>query len=365
MQELWLALQEWSWYPTIKGLAIVAAAVLVGLIIHAVVMRVLKRVSPSTETKLDDLIVEHFRGPSRLLFPIVALRLSLPFLALTPRLARGLAHLVGLGMVIGITWALIRGTHVAVEAILARYDLEAEDNLEARRVHTQLRVLRRIAVVLVVIIGAATALMTFERVRQLGTSILASAGIAGIVLGFAAQKTLANLIAGIQIAISQPIRIDDVVIVEKEWGRIEEITFTYVVVRVWDLRRLVIPISYFVEKPFQNWTRVSSEILGTVFLHVDHRVPVDALRAELKRICEASEKWDGEVCLVQVTDTRDKTIEVRALVSAADAGKAWDLRCEVREKLVDFIRREHPEALPRLRAEIEGPGPAGPLLAAS
>jgi small-conductance mechanosensitive channel len=355
MREFWLTLKQWSYFPTLKGLAVVAAALLVGLIVHALVLRVLKRVTPATTTKLDDLLVEHCRAPLRLLFPTVALRLCVPFLALTPRLAAGIEHLVGLAMVIGITWLLVRCTHVAVEAVLAHHDLQAEDNLEARQIHTQLRVLRRIAVVLVVIIGVAAALMTFERVRQLGTSILASAGIAGVVLGFAAQKTLANLIAGIQIAISQPIRIDDVVIVEKEWGWIEEITFTYVIVRVWDLRRLVVPISYFVEKPFQNWTRSSSDILGTVFLQVDHSVPVDALRAELKRICGASDNWDGEVCLVQVTDTRDKTIEVRALVSASTSGKAWDLRCEVREKLVDYIRREHPQALPRLRATIEDP----------
>jgi len=197
-------------------------------------------------------------------------------------------------------------------------------------------------------------LMSFDEFRQLGTGILASAGLVGLVVGFAAQKTLGNLLAGIQLAITQPIRLDDVVIVEGEWGRIEEITLTYVVVRIWDLRRLVLPIGYFLERPFQNWTRVSADILGTVFLYVDYTVPVDAIRAELERIVQGSKDWDGEVCGVQVTDTSAQGIELRALVSAADASKAWDLRCAVREQLVAFLQREYPAALPRLRGELHG-----------
>jgi small-conductance mechanosensitive channel len=353
MEHVIREIQSWAIYPMLRGAMVVGAALTIGLLTHVLAFRLALKVATRTKTRIDDLIGTHCRAPSRLLFPLIALNLVLPLLALLPRFARVIKHLVSLGMVIGITWLLIRLTHVFVAAVLARYDLAAEDNLVSRKVHTQLKVLQRIAVVVLVIVSGATALMTFERVRQLGTSILASAGIAGIVLGLAAQKTLANVIAGVQIAISQPIRIDDVVIVENEWGRIEEITFTYVVVRIWDQRRLVVPISYFVEKPFQNWTRTSSDILGTVFLQVDHTVPIDAVRDELTRVCKASSLWDGKVCLVQVTNTADKTIELRALVSAKDAGKAWDLRCEVREKLVDFIRRQHPDALPRLRATLE------------
>ena len=189
--------------------------------------------------------------------------------------------------------------------------------------------------------------------RHVGTSILASAGIASVIIGFAAQRSLGTLVAGLQIAITQPIRIDDVVIVENEWGRIEEITLTYVVVRIWDLRRLVVPISYFLEKPFQNWTRVSAHLLGTVMLHVDYTVPLNVMREELDRILEQSKLWDHKVKVLQVTDTTDRTLELRALVSAGNASAAWDLRCEVREAMVDFLQRNYPECLPRTRAAVE------------
>jgi small-conductance mechanosensitive channel len=202
--------------------------------------------------------------------------------------------------------------------------------------------------------------MTFEKVRQLGTTILASAGVIGIVVGMAAQKTIGAFIAGIQIAITQPIRLDDVVIVENEWGRIEEITLTYVVVRIWDLRRLVLPITYFIEKPFQNWTRITADLLGTVFLYLDYNVPVDKIREELKKILEESELWDKKVCVVQVTNTTESCIEVRALMSASDASTAWSLRCHVREKLIDFVRDNYPNALPRTRAELERKPPKDP-----
>jgi small-conductance mechanosensitive channel len=202
------------------------------------------------------------------------------------------------------------------------------------------------------ILAFGTMLMTFEKVRQLGTTILASAGVLGIVVGMAAQRTIATFIAGIQIAITQPIRVDDVVIVENEWGRIEEITLTYVVVRIWDLRRLIVPITYFIEKPFQNWTRISADILGTVFIYTDYTVPVDAIREQLQKILNESEHWDKKVCVLQVTSATDRTMELRALMSAADASMAWTLRCEVREKLLEFIKAEYPQALPRLRTEL-------------
>ncbi|MDH3556239.1 MAG: mechanosensitive ion channel family protein, partial [Deltaproteobacteria bacterium] len=178
------------------------------------------------------------------------------------------------------------------------------------------------------------------------------AGIVGIIVGLAAQKSISTLFAGIQMAITQPIRIDDVVIVENEWGRIEEITLTYVVVRIWDLRRLIVPITYFLEKPFQNWTRISAEILGTVFLYVDYTVPVEAVRTELRRILENSPLWDGQICLLQVTNATERTTELRAIISATDASNAWELRCEVREKLIGFIRQNYPDGLPKVRAEL-------------
>jgi small-conductance mechanosensitive channel len=188
-------------------------------------------------------------------------------------------------------------------------------------------------------------------VRNLGASLLASAGIAGLVVGIAARPILGNLLAGLQIALTQPIRIDDVVVVEGEWGRIEEIGAAYVVVAIWDQRRLVLPLQYFIEKPFENWTRAASELLGTVFLWVDYGMPVDLLREELRRVCEASPDWDRRVAEIQVTEAGERAVQLRVLVSARDASRAWDLRCHVRERLIDYVRREHPEFLPRLRAE--------------
>ncbi|HDT14585.1 MAG TPA: mechanosensitive ion channel, partial [Firmicutes bacterium] len=219
--------------------------------------------------------------------------------------------------------------------------------------HTQVRVIVNIAISVIIVLTVSLILMSFSQVRHIGVSMLASAGILGIVIGFAAQKTLGNLIAGIQIAILQPIRLDDVVIIEGEWGRIEEITLTFVVVRIWDLRRLVVPISYFLENPFQNWTRTSADLLGTVFIYTDYSVSVDEIRAELDRILENNPLWDKKFKGVQVTDATEKTVEVRALMSTADSSKGWDLRCEVREKLLKFLQEKHPESLPRIRLESD------------
>jgi small-conductance mechanosensitive channel len=244
---------------------------------------------------------------------------------------------------------------VLEDYILSRFDVAVKDNLRARKVYTQLRVSKRIVIIVVSILALGMMLMTFPQVQQLGTTILASAGIIGIVVGMAAQRTIGTFIAGLQIAITQPIRLDDVVIVENEWGRIEEIALTYVVVKIWDLRRLVVPITYFIEKPFKNWTRKSADLLGTAYIYVDYTVPVDAVREELRRILEKSELWDGKVCGLQVTNTSERAVELRALMSSADASKGWDLRCEVREKLVGFIQKNYPGALPKLRGEFEKP----------
>jgi small-conductance mechanosensitive channel len=278
-------------------------------------------------------------------------------------------HLPGIGaarhgaallLIAAFTWLAIRLSTAIAEAVAIRHPINIADNLGARRIQTQTRVLTRTLASVAVLIGVSFALLTFPGVRNIGASLLASAGIAGLVVGFAAKPILGNLLAGLQIAMTQPIRIDDVLIVEGEWGRVEEIGRTYVVVAIWDQRRLVVPLQYFIEKPFQNWTRVSSEILGTVFLWVDYGVPIEPLRTELKRVCEAAPEWDRRVALIQVTDASDHAMQLRVLVSSADASRNWDLRCMVRERLIDFIRREHPASLPRLRAALEsGNGEAG------
>ncbi len=261
-------------------------------------------------------------------------------------------HLLKLFIIFFITWVIIRLIKLGRDIVLLRYDISEKDNLKARRVYTQFKIIERILVFIVIVIAIAVALMTFEQIRRIGVSLFASAGVAGIILGFAAQKLIGNVLAGFQIAMAQPIRIDDVVIVEKEWGWIEEITLTYVVVRIWDKRRLILPTTYFIEKPFQNWTRVSADILGTVFIYTDYTVPIDKLREELTRVLQSDKNWDGKVNVLQVTDSTEKTMEIRALMSAADSPSAWDLRVNVREKLIDFLQKNYPESLPKSRIDI-------------
>jgi small-conductance mechanosensitive channel len=237
--------------------------------------------------------------------------------------------------------------------ILNRYDFNSEDNLDARKVYTQFKIIERIINFIIIILALSLALMTFDGIRKLGISLLASAGLAGIIIGFAAQKLLATILAGLQIAITQPIRLDDVVIIENEWGWIEEITLTYVVVRIWDKRRLIVPTTYFIEKPFQNWTRNSADILGTVFIYADYTLPIDEVRKELTRILESDSNWDGKVNVLQVTNAMENTIEIRVLVSASDSPTAWNLRVNVREKLIKFLQKKYPESLPKTRISVQ------------
>jgi small-conductance mechanosensitive channel len=254
--------------------------------------------------------------------------------------------------IMAIAWGLITAIRTTRDRLLAKADLTLADNLEIRKIHTQYSILVRIAVFTIILIAISVTLMTFEGVRSIGISLFASAGVAGLIIGLAAQKALGTILAGLQIAITQPIRIDDVVIVENEWGWIEEIHLTYVVVRIWDLRRLIVPSTYFLDQPFQNWTRTSADILGTVFIYTDYTMPVAALRDELTRLLEANPMWDRKVNVLQVTDAREYTLEIRALMSASSSPRAWDLRVHVREKLIEFIQREYPACLPKTRVDV-------------
>jgi small-conductance mechanosensitive channel len=341
-----------GWQAAGVSSVILVAAVAIGLLGYLLLFKILFRLAGRQESSLHLALVRRWRSPARALLPSLALLLILPVLRFPAELTGLLRHLLSLILIAGVCWLLGATTFGLRELLLHRYDLRVRDNLKARTVHTQVDVLVKIVVVVLFVLAGATMLMTFDKVRQVGVSLLASAGIFGIIAGFAAQRSLATLIAGVQIAITQPIRLDDVVIVEGEWGRIEEITLTYVVVRIWDQRRLIVPISWFLEKPFQNWTRNSADILGTVLLHVDYSLPVAEVRAELERIVAGEKSWDGKVVGLQVTDATDRTLELRVLVSAADSGSVWDLRCAVREKLIDFISRTYPESLPRLRADV-------------
>lgn len=302
---------------------------------------------------LNNVLVPVAGQTLRLAVPLLALLLLLPLLNLPDKWTWLTQKGFGILLVVSLAFLIIRGVRSIQVALLREHRLDVADNYTARRIYTQVSVIRKLITSVVVIFGVAAILMMFDAVRQLGASILASAGIAGIILGFAAQKTLGNLLAGIQIALSQPILIDDIVIVEGEFGRIEDITLTFVAVRTWDLRRLIVPITYFIEKPFQNWSRKSDEILGTIFLYLDYQVPLGELREELKRLVEKNENWDQKVCGLQVTDTKPNTIEVRALVSSLNPGKNFDLRCQVREGLIEFLRSRYPESLPRIRMAME------------
>ena len=341
-------IQQW------EGVLWLAGAVVSGLVAYYVLFKVAKTFAGRTKSVIDDSMVKHCRGPMRLIIPVLFCNFLLPVMTLTPEILLLLKQALSVLLIGAVAWLIIRVINIFEDAILNQFKVDVADNLRARRIHTQIQILKKVVVVVVTILALAAILMTFDKVRQLGTSILASAGIAGIIVGLAAQRSIATLLAGIQIALTQPIRLDDVVIVENEWGRIEEIALTYVVVRIWDLRRLIVPITYFIEKPFQNWTRISADLLGTVFIYADYTVPIQAVREQLRLIVEGSEKWDGRVCGLQVTNTTERTVELRALVSAADSSKAWDLRCEVREKLVDFLQQNYPHTLPRVRAEMDG-----------
>jgi small-conductance mechanosensitive channel len=322
------------------------------LAIHFISFKILKRIGKESDKLFLSLVWNKLKKPSLGLILTIAMALVLMAFAPENEFVEIIMHLLKLLIIFFITWVIIALIRVSRETVLVRYDIGEKDNLKARRVYTQFKIIERILVFIVIVIAIAVALLTFEQIRRIGVSLFASAGVAGIILGFAAQKMIGNVLAGFQIAIAQPIRIEDVVIVEKEWGWIEEITLTYVVVRIWDKRRLILPTTYFIEKPFQNWTRVSADILGTVFLYTDYTVPVDKLREELTRVLQSDKNWDGKVNVLQVTDSTEKTMEIRALMSSADSPSAWDLRVNVREKLIDFLQKKYPESLPKSRLDI-------------
>jgi len=254
---------------------------------------------------------------------------------------------------LGISWFLMVLIRTLKTAFLKRYDLSEEDNLDSRKVYTQINILEKVLISIIILFAIGIVLLSFDSIRKIGIGLFASAGVAGIIIGLSAQKIVGSLLAGIQIAITQPFRIDDAVLVENEWGWIEEINLTYVVVRIWDKRRLVLPSTYFLEKPFQNWTRTSADITGSVFLYVDYTISFQALRVELSRLLNESELWDKKVNVLQVTDSKESTLEIRILVSAKNSPTAWDLRVHIREKMIEFIQKNYPECLPRARVLLE------------
>lgn len=333
---------------------VAAAAIAAGLAIHFVVTYLFNRRQSRKPFAVNGMPIklEHWAAPLRALIPAICLRFVIPLLEYPEVVLSFIKHALNLWIIGSIAWLIIRAIAMAREMISSRLDLTARDNLHARRVSTQMRVFERVLVFVVLVVAIAAMLMTFSTVREVGVSILASAGVVGLIIGFAAQRSIATLLAGVHIAFTQPIRLQDAVVVEGEFGWIEEITLSYVVVKLWDQRRLIVPITHFIEKSFQNWTRHSSELVGAVYIHADYRLPVQEVREELRRILESSALWDGRVCKLQVTAATPKSIEMRAVASAEDAPRTWDLRCHVREKLIEFIQQQFPESLPGTRIEL-------------
>jgi small-conductance mechanosensitive channel len=283
---------------------------------------------------------------------LFAFSTAIYLLELPDPLQRAGYKIVTIAGIVANTVLLIQTVSAIESMVLSRGDLLKYDVYKRRRVETSAQMLRRLLIFAIMVVGIGATLMAFQPVRQIGTGLLASAGIAGVITGLAAQKSLSTIIAGLQVAIMQPMRIEDVVIVEGEWGTIEEITLTYVVIRVWDWRRLIVPITYFLEKPFQNWTRNSSDLMGAVFLYLDFLVPLEKVREETQRIVEQSKLWDHRVFAFQVTDLKSNSVEVRILASAKTSPELFDLRCEIREKILSFLQDRYPSAFPRIRTAL-------------
>jgi small-conductance mechanosensitive channel len=341
---------DWRDWSIVAILSI--GAIVVGLAVHRLLFGLMCRLNRHRQEHFFGWLIRFAEKPGRFAVPLITLLAAIPWFRVSPAAVSLLSRACQLALIASLGWLAIALLNAVQEFIGDKYAVAAADNLTARGMRTQVQVLRHIAVGAVVIVTLAVMLMTFPSIRHIGESLFASAGLAAVLAGLAARATLTNLLAGVQIALTQPIRLDDVVIVEGEWGWIEEINTTYVVVRVWDLRRLVVPLSYFIEKPFQNWTRRTSDLLGTVFIYTDYSVPVGEIRQALHDILQSSSMWDGRTWDLQVTNATDRSMELRALMSAADSSKAWDLRCYVREKLIEFLQREYPQSLPRVRAEL-------------
>jgi small-conductance mechanosensitive channel len=347
-----------AWIPGyVWSTIILVLAGCLGLLAHRVTLTLFKRFSPPRKVRtFFELFVENTTGPSRLAYVIFLVGAALPSVSFSYSTTLTIAHVLLVAFVLLVGWTSVRTSEIFAALYLGRFRTDIDDNLLARKHLTQIRILKRALAILIGVVTVGVALMTFDQVRQYGISLFASAGAASLVVGLAARPLLTNLIAGVQIAITQPIRIEDAVIVEGEWGWIEEISSTYVVVRLWDWRRMILPIAYFLEKPFQNWTRESGALIGTVYLYMDYSIPVQAVRDKLTDIAAESELCDGKVVNLQVSDAREGVIELRCLVSARNAPQAWDLRCEVREKLIAFIQAAYPHSLPHTRVAMDRAG---------
>lgn len=343
-----LAATNWS---ELSVFFIFILAIAFGLVVHAAIMWLVRKFFPVKSDEVGGRILKRISRLARLALILLAIKIALPAARFEPGIQQAALRLLDLGLVALIGLALIAVINIGWDVVESHNRLDVEDNLRARKLRTQIGVLRRTAVIIIAILTCGGMMMTFPSLREYGLSLLASAGAAGLVVGLSARPLLSNLLAGVQIALTQPIRIDDSVIVEGEFGRVEEITTTYVVIRTWDWRRIVMPLSSFLEKPFQNWTLEDSSLIGTVFWHVDYSAPIEEMRRKLNDLLNESAYWDRRVAALQVVEAEERTLKIRALMSARNAAAAWDLRCQIREQMITWLQNEHPNALPRVRLE--------------
>ena len=347
-------LEEWQLSPVSWNLIIIGSSIVLGLMLRLLLAAAVRK-NADTKEKFDFFrsFFRHLGRPLNIFIPLFVFNLLMPVMRMPPAFMYRLNRAVEIALIISFAWLLIEGVKLVQEYVHHRIDIRRSDNLRQRRIMTQLLYIRQVINIVIILVTIGAVLLTFSSMRKIGTGLLTGVGIGGIIIGFAAQRSLANLLAGFQIAFTQPFRIDDELLVEGEFGRVEEITLTYVVLHIWDDRRLVLPINYFIEKPFQNWTRTTSEIQGSVLLYVDYMIPVQPIREELDRLLKSHTAWDGKQNSLLVTNASERIIEQRAHMSALSSGNLFNLRCYVRENLVRFINEKFPQYLPRTRTVVD------------
>ncbi len=338
--------------PYLQILIVLGISLVIGYVLRFIILRVLKSTAKKSHDIFKRSVFSRIKDSWLLFIPMIIFLVIFPRENLDETTVEYIVKITQTLIIISFAIVAIRLVGVIQDVVVDKYNIDKADNIKERKIRTQLSFIRKIVILIILVIASSLILLNIDGVRKYGAAIVTSAGVAGIIIGFAAQKSLGNLLAGFQIAFTQPIKIDDAVVVENEWGWIEEINLTYVVIRIWDWRRLIVPITYFVEKPFQNWTRVTADLLGAVFLYVDYTVPLKHLRDEFDRILENSPLWDKKDKVLQVTESTEKSMQIRMLMSAKNSPQAWDLRCEVREKMIDFIQQHYPQSLPHTRASI-------------
>jgi len=351
MADIFIRLSQ-TWPAWLWNIALILFSFLVGILIKMIFIPLLRRQAiEQSSYSLFRSFIRRFNRVLSIFIPLVIFNSLLPFSHFNTTTLRAVSRLNEILLVAFFAVALIQAIKVFEDYLYHRFDVNKENNLRERKVRTQIVFIRKVVVTIIILVSLAIILLSFESMQKIGAGLLTGVGVGGIIIGFAAQKSLGNLLAGFQIAFTQPIRMDDVLVVEGEWGRVEEINLTYVVVNIWDKRRLVLPITYFIEKPFQNWTRTTAEILGTVFIYTDFTIPVQQLREKLTALLTGHPLWDGQVNVLQVTDFKEQTMEIRCLMSCRNSGQAFDLRCYIREKMIEYIRTNFPDALSKTRIE--------------